>query len=115
MKFELSADEWHFTIEVTLNPDFKPEAKFASYSHESLQSWREGSLGFYNLFVTSRNSTFGDDLEMTHYVSGILLPQDPDELQDELEHVLEEDGYIEHILKHWELHELSSGPEWKKG
>jgi hypothetical protein len=53
---------------------------------------------------------------MTHYSCGVLLSLDEQEVQEELEYILDQEGILEHILKHWELQEdqESVGPEWSQ-
>lgn len=114
MRFEFSAEEWHFVIEVLPAKDYKPDSKFSAVSSQELAAWRQGEMGFYHIVIVSKRMDSDED-EMIHYASGVLLPQDPEELQDELEGLLDDAGYLEHILKHWELGELDEGPEWRKG
>lgn len=114
MRFEFSADEWHFVIEVNQAKEYKPDTKFSAVSSSDMEAWRQGDLSFYNIIIVSKKLDSDED-EKIHYASGVLLPQDPEELQEELEHVLDDAGYLEHILKHWELGDLPQGPEWRKG
>jgi len=118
MRFEFETDEHSFTIEVLINQDFRPDGKFNLYPQSSIEQWREGNLAFYNVIITSR--LLGDHASdspeaqtLIHYSCGILLPTEKQELQEELEMVLDNDGLIEHVLNHWELHLGSPGPEWK--
>ncbi|GEM_PF-1916933 len=117
MKFELETDNWHLKIELQSTPNYRPDGKFSSTPKADLQSWREGSLAFFSVFITSSRleSADSDDGidQMIHYSCGLLLPVDPEELQEDLEIILDEEGLLDHIFNHWELQGSSNGPEWR--
>lgn len=117
MNFEFETDKWHILIELHSTPTYKPDGKFSKISKVDLQGWREGNLGFFNLFIisTRREPSSNKDgfNQMTHYTCGLLLPVDPDELQEDLEIILDEEGLLDHIFNHWELQDSPEGPEWR--
>ena len=116
MKFEFSADQWRFLLEATPDHSYMPDSKFLTPDPEELELWREGKSLFYQLVITSsRLKPIENSVNsMTHYTGGVLLSTDASEAQEELEIILDQEGLLEHILKHWELHEESVGPEWRE-
>lgn len=114
MKFELEIDDWIFHLALELTPEYRPNNKFVQTSSSDLQSWREGHLGFYSLIITSSKKDNPDE-SMIHYVAGVLLPNDPDEIAEDLEVILDDEGLIEHVLNHWKLDEDDQGPSWRQG
>jgi len=116
MKFEFTADQWRFFLEAKPDPSYIPDSKFLSPDPEELDSWRAGTSLFYQLtIISSRLKPIKREMNsMTHYTGGVLLSTDQDEAQEELELILDQEGILDHILKHWELHEESVGPEWKQ-
>jgi hypothetical protein len=115
MKFEFTADKWRFILEAQPDPNYIPDSKFLTPDPEELDSWREGKSLFFQLTITSNKlePEEGKINSMTHYTGGVLLSVDQEEAQEELEFILDQEGLLEHILKHWELHEESVGPEWR--
>lgn len=122
MKFELEADRWHFILKLEKTPNYKPEGKFFVGSAQDQMALKEGFIEYYSLTVESRLlediEKFGSDSAevpaLTHICFGILLPTDPDELAEDLEVILDEEGLLEHVMKHWELQEDTEGPHWRK-
>lgn len=113
MRFELEADKWHFVLELEATPNYRPDNKFIQTPAADLQSWRDGSMGFYSLFITSFKK--GDpDNSLTHYAAGLLLPHDPEEIQEDLEIILDDEGLFDHVLNHWKLLEENNGPNWRQ-
>ena len=113
MRFELEAERWHFLLELEQSPNYRPDNKLIHTPPEDLQGWREGTMGFYSLIITS--SRLEDpDTNLTHYASGLLLPHDPDEIREDLEIILDEEGLFEHVLNHWKLLEDEEGPIWRQ-
>ncbi len=113
MKFELEMDEWIIVLELESTPNYRPDNKFVQTSSADLQSWREGSLGFYSLFISSAKKTDPETI-MIHYAPGVLLPHDPDEISQDLEIILDDEGLLEHVLNHWKLEENENGPIWRQ-
>jgi len=115
MRFEFSAENWHFVIEVNSTPNYRPDGKFGNVNPSDLQAWREGHVGFYEVIIVSKKLDQSSDSELIHIAQGVLLPTEPDDLQEELECALDQDGFLEHILNHWELEDSKLGPVWRKG
>lgn len=113
MKFELEVDDYLLILELHPTPDYRPNNKFVHTSSSDLQSWREGHLGFYSLYITSAKKSHPEEV-MTHYVAGVLLPNDPDGIAEDLEIILDDEGLIEHVLNHWKLEEDAKGPSWRE-
>ena len=105
MKFELNADNYHFIIEVTQDNNYLPDGRFNVFDEEDLKENLGDYLSFYQLHFISH--PIGSAQTLTHYQPGVLLPKEPEELAAELEVLMEQHQYLEHIINHWEL-ELSS-------
>ena len=119
MKFEFSTDDWHFNIQVNQAFNYNPDGKFSVLSNDTIAAWKKGNLNFFNIVIKSSKKSTEHLKEthiqyLTHYASGVPLPTRQDELQEELEILLEEESYIDHILRHWDLAEQEDGPDWKK-
>lgn len=114
MRYELEADQWHFILELERTPNYRPDNKFIQTPPDDLKQLREGTMAFFSIVITS--SKIGAPEEnLTHYACGLLLPLDPEELQEDLEIVLDDEGLLEHVLNHWELQESTEGPSWRQG
>lgn len=113
MRFELEADKWHFLLELEPTPHYRPDNKFIQTPPADLQQWHEGIMGFYSLVITS-SKLEDPETTLTHYAAGLLLPHDPDEIQEDLEIILDEEGLFEHVLNHWKLLEDEEGPTWRQ-
>ncbi len=119
MKFEFTADKWHFLLETVPDPNYMPDSKFLSPEPEELDSWRSGKSLFFQLIITStllkpqEDSSSAATAKMKHYLAGVLLPTEEAEAQEELEFILDQEEILEHIIKHWELEQESVGPSWR--
>ena len=115
MRYELEVEHWKILIELEKTPTYKPDSKFTHVGQQERKEWEEGKLSFYSLIIT----THSIDIEyphqdpLTHYSCGVLLPDDPEAMQKDLEVILDEEGLLEHVFKHWELIENTEGPDWK--
>lgn len=116
MRFELEIEHWNITIELEKTPNYKPDSKFTHVSQSEKKDWEEGKLSFYSMMIRSQTSdpdyVFQDPL--IHYTCGVLLPDNQEEIIQDLEVILDEEGLLEHIFKHWELIENTEGPEWRE-
>jgi hypothetical protein len=104
MKFEIDSDQHHFIIEVTRDPQYMPDGQFDIFDQEDLDEQLGDHLAFYQIMIISHPLTASEHV-MTHYQGGLLLPTEPEELQDDLGALIDNNSYLEYILGHWKLHE----------
>ncbi len=104
MKFEVDAENYHFILNLTVDKSYMPDGQFDIFEPEDIEEQLGGYLSFYQLEITSH--PIGEAKTMSHYQAGLLLPKDPEDLQEELGTLLDNNKYLEHIISHWEL-ELS--------
>lgn len=116
MRFELELEDWHLLIEIEKTPSYRPDSKFTHISQGENKDWLAGRLAFHSLTITSKPLDPGHPhpSPLVHYSCGVLLPEDEAEMMEDLEIILEEEGLIDHILHHWQLIEITDGPEWKE-
>jgi hypothetical protein len=101
LKFEVDAENYHFILNLTQDPNYLPDGQFDIFDPEDIEQQLGGYLSFYQLHIISH--PIGKAETLTHYQPGILLPKDPDDLQEELGTLLDDNKYLEHIISHWEL------------
>jgi hypothetical protein len=83
--------------------------KFNRLPNQTMIEIKKGSIGPYNLLITSE----ADNEEYTHYLSGILLTTDEDELLDELGAYLEQENVLDDIITTRGKYGISPGPAWR--
>ena len=110
MEFKFQLENIIFYIELKEDPGFKPPKKIPLGENYTLNDLKSGKFNFYSLVITSKKK----DQSLKHYVGGLLLTSNKDEISKELEEILEDFDYIDQILKDWELLEEAHGPQWKK-
>lgn len=83
--------------------------KFNRLPNQTMIEIKKGTLGPYNVIITS----IQDEEEFTHYLSGILLTTDQDELLDELGAYLEQENILDDIVAIRKKYAISPGPSWR--
>lgn len=101
MKFELDTQSHHFILELTPDPSYLPDGQFDIFDQEDLNEHLGDHLAFYQITIVSH--PIGKNEIMTHYQGGLLLPQDQEELQDELGALIDNNNYLGHIINQWQL------------
>lgn len=115
MNFETEYKNIHFKIslekEVYTDPALLMGDKFNRLPHQTMIEIKKGALGPYNLLITSDED---GELECTHYLSGILLTTNEDELLDELGGYLEQENILDDIVAMRKKYEVEPGPLWRE-
>lgn len=101
MKFELDSEDHHFIFKLEMDPNYMPDGQFDIFDPEDIEAQLGGHLSFYQVTIVS--NPIGKAETLTHYMAGLMLPKDPEELVDELEALIDNNKYLEHILSHWDL------------
>ena len=83
--------------------------KFNRLPNQTMIEIKKGALGPYNIIITS----IENEIEYTHYLSGILLTTDADELLDELGHYLDQENILDDIVAIRKKYAIDPGPAWK--
>ena len=83
--------------------------KFNRLPNQTMIEIKKGALGPYNIIITS----IENEIEYTHYLSGILLTTDADELLDELGHYLDQENILDDIVAIRKKYAIDPGPVWK--
>lgn len=83
--------------------------KFNRLPNQTMIEIKKGDLGPYNIIITSLE----DGHEYTHYLSGILLTTDADDLLDELGHYLDQENILDDIVAIRKKYSIEPGPAWK--
>lgn len=83
--------------------------KFNRLPNQTMLEIKKGKLGPYNLVITS----IADGDEYTHYLSGILLTTNDEELLEELGEYLEQEHILDDIVGLRKRYAVSPGPVWK--
>ncbi|MBC7427391.1 MAG: hypothetical protein H7336_02190 [Bacteriovorax sp.] len=84
--------------------------KFNRLPNQTMIEIKKGALGPYNLIITSDDD---DEMECTHYFSGILLTTDEKDLLDELGSYLEQENILDDILAIRKKYAFEPGPLWR--
>jgi hypothetical protein len=84
--------------------------KFNRLPAQAMIEIKKGSLAPYNLFITSIEN---DDMECIHYLNGILLTTNEDELIDELSSYLEQEEILDKIEVLRKKYYFEPGPIWR--
>ncbi len=85
--------------------------KFNRLPNQTMLEIKKGTLGPYNLII---ESTEDGEMECTHYLSGILLTTDEDELLDELSSYLEQEHILDDIVAIRKKYAFEPGPLWRE-
>ena len=113
MNFETEYKNIHFKISVEkesyADVSLLMGDKFNRLPNQTMIEIKKGSLGPYNIIITS----IENDVEYTHYLSGILLTTDTDELLDELGHYLDQESILDDIVAIRKKYSIDPGPAWK--
>ena len=113
MKFETEYKNIHFKIslekEIIEDVTLLMGDKFNRLPNQTMIEIKKGTLGPYNLIITSNQ----DDEEYIHYLSGILLTTDEDEVLDELGHYLEQESILDDIVAIRTKYAITPGPAWR--
>ena len=83
--------------------------KFNRLPNQTMIEIKKGNLGPYNILITS----IQDEDEYTHYLSGILLTTDQEELLDELGAYLEQESILDDIVAIRTKYAINPGPAWR--
>lgn len=83
--------------------------KFNRLPNQTMFEIKKGTIGPYNILIISGV----DDNECTHYLSGILLTTDQDELLDELGAYLDQEGVLDDIAAIRDKYAITPGPAWR--
>ena len=110
MVFKFKLENIIFYIELKEDPHYRPSKKFSSFNTNEIKGVQSGQTNFYSLIIQSEKE--GQSLK--HYIGGLILTSNKEEVSKELQEVLEDFDYIDQILKEWELLESSEGPAWKR-
>ncbi|MBC7713507.1 MAG: hypothetical protein H7177_09215 [Rhizobacter sp.] len=84
--------------------------KFNRLPNQTMIELKKGTLGSYNLLVTSDDK---GEMECTHYFSGVLLTTDEDELMDEVGSYLEQENILDDIIAVRKKYAFEPGPLWR--
>nr|BDT29005.1 hypothetical protein BHI3_24710 [Bacteriovorax sp. HI3] len=105
IRFLISLEKENYTDVSLLMGD-----KFNRLPNQTMIEIKKGQLGPYNLVITS----IQDDEEYTHYLSGILLTTNEEELLEELGSYLEQEHILDDIVALRKRYAVSPGPIWKQ-
>ena len=83
--------------------------KFNRLPNQTMIEIKKGNLGPYNVIITS----IQNEEEFTHYLSGILLTTDQDELLDELGAYLDQENVLDDIVTMRNKYAITPGPAWR--
>ena len=113
MNFETEYKNIHFKISVEIDTyddvSLLMGDKFNRLPNQTMIEIKKGALGPYNIIITS----IENEIEYTHYLSGILLTTDADELLDELGHYLDQENILDDIVAIRKKYAIDPGPAWK--
>lgn len=105
INFKISLEKETFTDVSLLMGD-----KFNRLPNQTMIEIKKGTLGPYNLIITSSQK---DGEEYIHYMSGILLTTDEEEVLDELGYYLEQENILDDIVAIRDKYAITPGPAWK--
>jgi hypothetical protein len=83
--------------------------KFNRLPNQTMIEIKKGNLESYNLVIKSSDG----EHEFTHYLSGVLLTSQEDDLMDELAEYLESEEILDNIIEAWARYLIEPGPAWK--
>lgn len=83
--------------------------KFNRLPNQTMIEIKKGALGPYNILIVS----IQNDTEYTHYLSGILLTTNQDELLEELGNYLDQEGVLDDIVALRSKYAIDPGPAWR--
>ena len=115
MNFETVYKNIHFKItlekEVFEDITLLMGDKFNRLPNTTMIEIKKGTLGPYNLIIESDED---EDMPCTHYLSGILLTTDEDELMDEVADYLEQENILDDIVSIRKKYAFEPGPLWRE-
>ncbi len=111
MQFSTNIEGIEFQIVVERDDQYKSFSPLSSYTIQDLDDLREDLIRIYSIEVTSTK----DGVSLKHYIPGVLMSADEEEISEELEDAMADFGIVDHVLKHWNLHDSNNlKPEWAK-
>lgn len=111
MKFSTNIEGIDFQIVIERDDQYKSFSPLSSFTIQDLDDLREDLIRIYSIEVTSTKN----DVSLKHYITGVLMSADEEEISEELEDAMSDFGIVEHILKHWKLNDSHNlKPEWAK-
>lgn len=115
MNFETEYKNIHFRIslekEVFTDITLLMGDKFNRLPNQTMIEIKKGTLGPYNLIIESDEN---NEMPCTHYLSGILLTTDEDELIDEVASYLEQENILDDIAAMRLKYAFEPGPTWRE-
>jgi len=91
--------------------------KFNRLPNQTLIELKKGNLSSYNFIISSIPADIENNSDAeeyyTHYLSGVLLTSNEDELEEEVADYLEQEEVIETIAELREQYSISPGPHWR--
>ena len=113
MKFETEYKNIQFII--SLEDDNYPDVtllmgdKFHRLGNQTILGLKKGTLKAYNVII---ESTFESE-SFTHYLSGIILTSNAEEVAEDLQDYLEQESVLDEITSLISQYAISPGPKWK--
>ncbi len=83
--------------------------KFNRLPNQTMLEIKKGNLGAYNILITSGENTE----EYTHYLSGVLLTTNDDEVVEELSEYLNQEHILDDIITIRKKYAIDPGPAWR--
>jgi hypothetical protein len=115
MKFETEYKNINFKIslekEVFEDVTLLMGDKFNRLPNQTMIEIKKGALGTYNLMIISSKD---NEEEYTHYLSGILLTTDEEELLDEFSLYLDQENILDNIVDIRVKYSVTPGPTWRQ-
>ncbi|MBY0413612.1 MAG: hypothetical protein K2Q18_05585 [Bdellovibrionales bacterium] len=113
MNFETEYKNITFKIslekETYSDPSHLMGDKFNRLPNQTMIEIKKGALGPYNVLLTS----IENGIEYIHYLSGVLLTTNADELLDELGEYLEQEHILDDIVSIRKKYAIDPGPAWR--
>lgn len=83
--------------------------KFNRLPNQTMIEIKKGAIRPYNIIIVSVK----DNEEYTHYLSGVLLTTDTEEVMDELSLYLDQESILDSIAAIREKYSITPGPDWR--
>lgn len=83
--------------------------KFNRLPTKTMIEIKNGELVSYNIIIVSTKN----NESQTHYLSGILLSSNPEEILHELGSYLDQEEVLDDIVGLWERYQIEPGPFWR--
>ena len=111
MKFELDYNNINLILTLEAEENYIPNDRFVTHSPQTIKALSKKEITAYNMIIESTKN----NVNLTFYLSGVLLSSNSDEIIEELQNYIEDESVFDDIEASFEeLFRESNNPKWAK-